>query len=81
MIRRICPTCGRARYITLPSEGGNELLPCPFCGGEVRLTDLSATTSVMDRELWSIGCRTCHYSMSTTDGDQAELVGRWNRRV
>ena len=71
MIRRICPTCGRARYITLPSEGGNELLPCPFCGGTPKV--------MIAPDIW-IQCTECG-AMSEFSATEENAVRKWNRRV
>lgn len=51
-----------------------ELLPCPFCGGEAELDDSLAQ--------WdhAVQCRECHASTYLWDSD-AEAIKYWNCRA
>lgn len=59
-----------------------ELLPCPFCGGEADVR------MYQDESLWShaivtktqVGCNECDYSFATEPGYEIEALDRWNTR-
>ena len=67
------------------------LLPCPFCGGEAKLEEVSEHGSVR----WSVGCNEtdadpdesafavlCYgYQSLTTFATQREAAAAWNRRA
>lgn len=62
-------------------EGQEELLPCPFCGGEATLEEV---TGMVDRIRWSPGCSTedcIGYQTMTTFQRQVDAIKAWNRRA
>lgn len=60
------------------TEGGamsDELLPCPFCGGEARIETYAGTAC-------AVVCQMCHGGTMTMRFDDAQLaVDAWNRRA
>ena len=60
-----------------------KLKPCPFCGGEAKLTVYSHNEIPTD---WSIRCQSCGGSIYevSPNGNQGDLkalaIAKWNRR-
>ncbi len=59
----------------------SELLPCPFCGGEVRLTYegefLRANPAT---EEWWANCAECGSGCTDSAKNKAEAIKAWNTR-
>lgn len=53
-----------------------ELKPCPFCGGEARLT---VYFGLLDGAPFEVSCQEC--GARITDFEREEAVAAWNRRV
>lgn len=56
-----------------------ELLPCPFCGGEPRLSDGECGHNGMPRNYRNPMCTRCYVSFGYAPKDEA--IAMWNRRV
>ena len=65
-----------------------KLLPCPFCGGEVRIEDIMNAKHEND-SIWMIECDKCGASSTFSVADKEggfrqatenEAVYAWNRR-
>lgn len=53
-----------------------ELKPCPFCGGEAKITKNE------DGYAWSIYCNYCFSEMNTNYSQRKNmLIRNWNRRA
>lgn len=50
-----------------------QLLPCPFCGGE-------ASGEFFSQNAWSIFCDKCHASAAMCE-TKAEAIAAWNTRT
>jgi len=63
----------------------DELMPCPFCGGEGVMEEVeSRVIHRPDYVLWSVGCNTegCYGHMSfATFNTQREAAQGWNTRT
>jgi hypothetical protein len=66
-----------------------ELLPCPFCGGPVKLEEAQSTRSHIfgERRWWGVVCRntmnrggTCAIEQRPSASEEA-AIERWNRRA
>lgn len=54
-----------------------ELLPCPFCGGEVGLS-----LNYRDgRQLWYVVCETADCYVAFEGHNHAQIIAAWNRRA
>lgn len=54
----------------------SELKPCPFCGGEAKLENLSLVT---DRAFWVVHCSKCRVS-TPCESKKERVLKIWNRR-
>lgn len=61
----------------------NKLLPCPFCGGEVKIRHISEPARIFMGACWTttnrISCDKCNLDMSMVDKDVA--TQKWNTRA
>jgi Lar family restriction alleviation protein len=60
----------------LELEAKEELLPCPFCGGEARIIDLEDP----EYKYYQIRCSKCMCKTESHLGME-ETIAVWNRRV
>lgn len=72
-----------------------ELLPCPFCGGEdIRISDKTTTINRVRKRHVACYCNACHcygsriigkeesdYPYKAIDGTREEAIKAWNTRV
>jgi len=61
----------------------NELLPCPFCGGEATLGDYFQEASDLgnDESWWLAQCDHCGIALPNTDSPtKEEAIKAWNTR-
>lgn len=58
---------------------GEELLPCPFCGGEA-VHDYVETYST-DSSFWVIRCQSCYAMMYASETLRADEIQAWNTRA
>lgn len=61
----------KGQAMTLPSEAGEGLKACPFCGGEA---------PVWGRTWWAVKCRTCAFGRDNFLTRET-AIDHWNRRV
>ena len=59
-------------------EQPNELLPCPFCGGEAERIDFDEGENAGGS---CISCKECNASGNVEFGYKENFVSNWNRRV
>ena len=65
-------------------ERDENLLPCPFCGGEAKHVDLGVQGKFED---WDIACVNCGITMITPSKEEGCLTTKdeaskaWNRRI
>jgi Lar family restriction alleviation protein len=52
-----------------------ELLPCPFCGGEAWVADFGDISP-----LWLVGCNLCDATMDAGYDTKELAIAAWNRR-
>lgn len=55
----------------------SELKPCPFCGGEARLENLSLLS---DKAFWSVRCK-AGCAFTRCDSSKERVIKKWNRRM
>jgi hypothetical protein len=96
MMDNLCNDCGRTEPdpddFTCVGCSGNEaqadLLPCPFCGGEVSLEAVTGDRNYHDgtRQWWGIICRnvgnlggTCAVQIAPS-ATKSAAIARWNMR-
>jgi len=61
---------------------GEELKPCPFCGGEAKRIDIDATNpSIPDADGSYIACGRCYACSPIMFGEKTGLEESWNRRA
>jgi Lar family restriction alleviation protein len=54
-----------------------ELKPCPFCGGEVRLSQYDPETRMTE----AVFCEDCNLEFYKWDSEASDaFIGRWNTR-
>ena len=61
----------------------NELLPCPFCGGEAKTNETACIPKENLPYGWGwIGCQECRVFMSYSHGEKGKklAIEAWNRR-
>jgi Lar family restriction alleviation protein len=63
-------------FAWLDLECNEELLPCPFCGGEARIIDLEDP----EYKYYQIRCSKCMCKTATHLGMEATIAA-WNRRA
>ena len=61
-----------ARYHVTLTRGEPELLPCPFCGGDLKFYDSGM--------VWIVTCGDCNWS-KTMLGSRADAIAQANRRA
>lgn len=59
-----------------------ELLPCPFCGGPVKLEETVSCYNKMHghHQWWGVVCRSCAIQQRPSASKDA-AIDRWNRRT
>ena len=61
----------------------DKLKPCPFCGGEACIEDISEQDDM--NVVWTIVCNKCggsaSFGMDGCDATKDEAIAAWNRRV
>lgn len=68
----------------------NNLKPCPFCGGEVKIESVhfdDYAGNFFDNSYLRIACRYCNFDMKVypkglgcTQEEKNNLISRWNNR-
>ena len=60
----------------------NKLKPCPFCGGNADIEDISEPEDM--NAIWMIVCKKCggsaSFGMGGRDATKDEAISTWNRR-
>ena len=61
----------------------NKLKPCPFCGGEAMIDDLSASYRPDAEPWWGVGCdnNDCPIEVWATSSDRERAIAAWNTRI
>jgi hypothetical protein len=62
---------------------GEELLPCPFCGGEATIDDVSTSYRSDLKPVWGIYCsdQSCSIELWSSDEDRQAAITAWNTRA
>lgn len=71
--------CDNSNGANAVLSGVGELLPCPFCGSEVKLTSLGG-----DKENWCIFCSVCNCAcaeMGVSGKTKEDIIKAWNKRA
>ena len=55
------------------------LLPCPFCGGEADIEEISGNPFTDEPYTWAVGCKDCNIGWYKETKEDA--IAAWNRRV
>ena len=55
------------------------LLPCPFCGGEADIEEISGNPFTNEPYTWAVGCKDCNVGWYKETKEDA--IAAWNRRV
>lgn len=76
----IAATLGHSPNCTNSERTSNELLPCPFCGGEAEIVH---TPKVIPYEPWWIRCSLCEVTTPKYKSEtaKADAIAAWNRRA
>jgi Lar family restriction alleviation protein len=57
----------------------SELLPCPFCGGEVDIEEIPGNPFTNEPYTWAVGCKDCNIGWYKETKEDA--IATWNRRA
>ena len=57
----------------------NTLLPCPFCGGEADIEEISGNPFTNEPYTWAVGCKDCNIGWYKETKEDA--IATWNRRA
>lgn len=57
----------------------NTLLPCPFCGGEADIEEISGNPFTNEPYAWAVGCKDCNIGWYKETREDA--IAAWNRRA
>ena len=57
----------------------NTLLPCPFCGGEADIEEISGNPFTNEPYTWAVGCKDCNIGWYKETEEDA--IAAWNRRA
>jgi Lar family restriction alleviation protein len=63
------------------AEGGERLLPCPFCGAHAHLEQTRKPDSYGPGGYWTVSCIVCDATIDYHCHDQQEAVDKWNTRA
>jgi len=55
------------------------LLPCPFCGGEADIEEISGNPFTNEPYTWAVGCKDCNIGWYKETKEDA--IAAWNRRA
>lgn len=88
ILKNLVEYCISERQLALSSKPTNKLLPCPFCGGPVKLERVSDTFERLHgiRKWWGIHCRNTinkggNCAIETIPSASEETaIARWNMR-
>ncbi|WP_416385133.1 Lar family restriction alleviation protein [Sphingomonas sp. LY29] len=60
----------------------DELLPCPFCGGEAGIDDYNTSMRRDAKPLYGVGCENnqCTVEAVSMNYDRSIAIGTWNTR-
>ena len=56
-----------------------KLLPCPFCGGEADIEEISGNPFTNEPYTWAVGCKDCNIGWYKETKEDA--IAAWNRRA
>jgi len=56
-----------------------KLLPCPFCGGEADIEEISGNPFTNESYTWAVGCKDCNIGWYKETKEDA--IAAWNRRA